>query len=88
MERIPLTKAMSATKAINIAATLSARCIPSDAPRLAASMRLESVRSILILVVVAVTGISVSGIMIFEIAKAAGALITLAVNRWPAILGT
>jgi len=67
-----------------MAITLMANFMPSLAPEQAASMPLTVSRSILAFEPAAVSLVSVSGMMILAMSSAAGALITLAVSRWPA----
>jgi hypothetical protein len=73
--------------ASSIAPTLSARPRPSLAPRAAASIAFASVRSSSIRISPFVAGSSVSGYITFEIASAAGADITDAAIRCPAMSG-
>ena len=61
--------------------TLMASFMPSLAPEQAASIPLMVSRSILAVEPAAVSLTCVSGMMILEMSRAAGALITLAVNR-------
>ena len=71
----------SATKAISIPPTLSASCSPSPAPRAAASTMLTSSRGTETRAASEVSGVPVSGIMIFANMTAAGALMNDAVMR-------
>ena len=70
-----------------MAPTFAANFKPSDAPLPRASMAFELVFSISILKLPEVFEFSVSGYIIFDITKAAGADITEAANKCPAIPG-
>ena len=82
-----LTSASRAMNASSIAPTLSASCIPCEAPAAAASITLTSLRSTSTVTLPPVSGTADSGTRSLEITKAAGAFITLAVRRWPAMSG-
>ncbi|COF52965.1 Uncharacterised protein [Streptococcus pneumoniae] len=66
-------------KAINIAATLITSCIPSDAPRAAASITFASSRSVESSTLLST--FSVSGMISFAINKLDGAAIIAAANK-------
>ena len=68
-------------KAMSMAPTFSASCMPSPAPVAAASMTLPAFFSTLRLTVPLVTGVPVSGKRILAMTRAAGAAMTLAASR-------
>jgi hypothetical protein len=78
---------MSAMNASSMAPTLNASVIPSPAPRAAASMTFTSGDSTSMSSDVAVSGSPVSGYMIFATTSAAGADMTDAARRCPAMSG-
>ncbi len=83
----PLKSATSAIKASSMAPTFSASVNPSPAPRAAASIAFTSGEGTSTLSVPIVSGSPSSGYMTLEIRIVAGAAITLAAIRWPAMFG-